>query len=304
MLKNSAYYGEYRQFQTATIGRKPGYKRIARRNTTEEEQVILRIPAIVTKELAEKAQKRVSNNKQLATRNNQTSKECLLRGGFAKCAYCGTTLRVYRQINARTNGTEKAYFSYNCAKPYNRVDLCKGCSIPVDMLDAAAWEKAVEIIRDPTEVDQKIADIIKQNSAAQQRLRAVKTLNAILKEEETYRRNLASEMKKKTLSERTIAFLNAELTALEQQEQEARKNLADEQTMQQKQEKLQRRIAEFHQQCQQWREQIDDPGFTPTFKFKHDAILFFGITATVFKVDHKPRYLFHTDPPEIVELLS
>src|SRR5207244_3743708 len=119
---------------------------------------------------------------------------------------------------------------------------------------AAAWEKAVEIIRDPSEVDRKIADLIKQNSAAQQRQRALKTLNAILKDEETYRRNLASEMKKKTLSERTIAFLNAELAALEQQEQDARRDLADKQKMQQKQEDLERRIAEFHQQCQQWRE--------------------------------------------------
>ncbi len=304
MLKNSAYFGEYRQFQTANIGRKPGYKRIARRITTEDEQVIFRVPAIVTKELAEKAQRKVSQNKQLATRNNQTSKESLLRGGFAKCGYCGTTLRVFRQIYTRKNGTDVAYFSYNCAKPYNRVDLCKGCSIPVDMLDAAAWEEAVKVIRDPTEVDSKIADIIKQNSAAQQRQRALKTLNAILKEEENYRNNLAKEMRKKTLSERTVAFLNAELSALEQQEHDARKDLADKQKMQHKQEDLERRIAEFHQQCQQWREQIDDPGFTPTFKFKQDACLFFGITATVWKVDHRPRFLIHTDPPEIVELLS
>lgn len=304
MLKNSAYYGEYHQFQTANVGRKPGYKRIARRNTTEDEQVILRIPAIVTKELALKAQKRVSHNKQLATRNNQTSKESLLRGGLAKCGYCGTNLRVFRHCDTRKNGEEVAYFSYNCAKPYNKVDLCKGCSITVDMLDAAAWEKAVEIIRDPTELDQKIADIIKKNSATQQRKRALKTLNAILSEEETYRNNLAREMRKKTLSERTVAFLQKQLTDLEQQEQEARKNLADEQKMQQQQENLERRIAEFHQQCQEWRENLDDPQFTPSFKFKRDACLYFGITATVWKVDHKPRHLIHTDPSEIVELLS
>ena len=304
MLKDSSYYGEYRQFKTASIGRKPGYKRLARRNTTEDEQVILRIPAIVTKELAERAQKRVSRNKQLATRNNQTSKESLLRGGFAKCGYCGTNLRVFRHCDTRKGGKEVAYFSYNCAKPYNRVDLCKGCSIAVDMLDAAAWEEAVKIIRDPTEVDQKIADIIKQNSAAQQRKRALKTLNTIVSEKERYRNNLANEMRKKRLSETTVAFLNTQLTALEQQEQEARKDLADEQKMQQQQEELQQRIAEFHQQCREWREQIDDPGFTPSFKFKQDACLYFGITATVWKADHTPRYLIHTDPPDIVDLLS
>lgn len=265
---------------------------------------MVRIPAIVTKELFEKAQRNVAHNKQLATRNNQASKESLLRGGFAKCGYCGTTLRVYRKCETRKSGREVAYFSYNCARPYNEVGRCYGCSIPVDLLDAAAWENAVEIIRDSTEVDREIAELIKQNSPKQQRQRALKTLNDVLKEEENYRANLAKELKKKTLSERTIAFLQHELASLEQQEQEARKNLADEQTMQQKQEKLQQRIAEFHQQCQEWRELIDDPEFTPSFKFKRDAILFFGITATVFKVDHRPRFLFHKDPPEIVELLS
>jgi len=304
MVKNTAYYGEYRQFRTAPSDRKPGGRKTARRKTTKDEQVVLLIPAIVTQELFEKARLKISQNKQLATRNNQTSKESLLRGGFAKCAYCGTTLRVFRKCETRKSGKEVLYFSYNCSRPYNTVDLCKGCSIPVDMLDAAAWEKAVEIIRDPSEVDSKIADLIKQNSAAQQRLRAVKTLNAILKEEETYRRNLANEMKKTRLSERTIASLNAELTVLEQQEQDARRDLDDKQKMQQKQEDLERRIGEFHQQCQEWREKLDDPEFTPTFKFKHDAVLFFGINATVWRVDHKPRYLFHTDPPEIVELLS
>jgi site-specific DNA recombinase len=303
MIRNTAYFGEYRQFRTAPSDRKPG-KKTVRRKTSSDEQIIIPVPAIVTKDLFDQANTRVKLNKQLATRNNQTSKEALLRGGFAKCGYCGTTLRVFRKCETRKSGKEVTYFSYNCSRPYNTVGLCKGCSIPVDMLDAAAWEEAVKIIRDPSELDRKIADILKQNSATQQRKRALKTLNAILSEEETYRANLDREMRKKILSERTVAYLQKQLTDLERQEQEARKNLADEQTMQLKQEKLERRIAEFHQQCQLWRENLDDPQFTLSFKFKHDAILFFGITATVWKSDHRPRYVFHKDPPEIVELLS
>src|SRR5437588_1528764 len=93
MLRNTAYFGEYRQFRTAPSARKPGGKKTARRKTTKDEQIVLLIPAIATKDVWEKAQLRVAANKQLATRNNQTSKESLLRGGFAKCGYCGTTLR-------------------------------------------------------------------------------------------------------------------------------------------------------------------------------------------------------------------
>lgn len=74
--------------------------------------------------------------------------------------------------------------------------------------------------------------------------------------------------------------------------------------MQEKEEKLQARIAEFHQQCQLWREKLDDPQFTPSFKFLQDAVLFFGLSVTVWRKGTKPRYEIHTDPPEIVELLS
>jgi hypothetical protein len=132
----------------------------------------------------------------------------------------------------------------------------------------------------------------------------LKNLNAILREQETFRNNLAREMRKKTLSERTVAFLNTQLAALEEQEQEARRDLADEQRMQQKREHLEQRIAEFHQQCRAWREKVDDCEFTPSFEFALDAVLFFGISATVWRKGTKPRYLMYTDPPEIVELLS
>src|SRR5207245_53264 len=110
-----------------------------------------------------------------------------------------------------------------------------------------------------------------------QQQKKLKNLNAILREQETFQNNLASEMRKKTLSEKTVAFLNTQLSILEQQEQEARKDLADEQRMQQKEEQLQQRIAQFHQQCQQWREKVDDPQFTPSFQFNLDAVLFFGL---------------------------
>ena len=122
MVKNTAYFGEYRQFRTAPSDRKPGGKKTARRKTTKDEQVVVLIPATVTKELFEKAQLRLSLNKQLATRNNQTSKESLLRGGFAKCGYCGTSLRIFRKCETRKSGKEVAYFTYNCSRPYNTVD--------------------------------------------------------------------------------------------------------------------------------------------------------------------------------------
>jgi DNA invertase Pin-like site-specific DNA recombinase len=67
IIKDPAYYGDYRQFKEASLGRKPGNKFLSKRSTTEDEQVSLSIPAIITKELFEKANRRIAYNKQLAT---------------------------------------------------------------------------------------------------------------------------------------------------------------------------------------------------------------------------------------------
>lgn len=145
----------------------------------------------------------------------------------------------------------------------------------------------MELIRDPSVVEEKIRQLQAQNPAQKQQQRKLKNLNAILREQETFRNNLAAEMRKKAFSERTVAFLNTQLTMLEQQEEEARRDLADEQRMQQQYEQLHIRIAEFHQQCQVWKEQLDNSEFIPSFQFKLDALLFFGISVKVRKIKNR-----------------
>jgi DNA invertase Pin-like site-specific DNA recombinase len=177
--------------------------------------------------------RRVAQNKNLATRNNQTSKESLMRGGFAKCGYCGRSLRVKRVVDTNLSGKEVAYFYYDCDKPYLKGgSKCTGCCIPVDLLDSGITEYIIELIYDPSVVDKRISQLQAANPAHKQQQRKLKNLNTILREQETFRNNLAAEMRKKTLSEKTVAFLNAQLTMLEQQEQEARRDLADQQRMQ------------------------------------------------------------------------
>ena len=303
MLADSSYYGEYRQFKRATVGKVPGHKAPVRRRTTEEEQVSTAIPPIVTKELAEKANRNVAANKRIATLNNKTSKDSLLRGGFAHCANCGGSLHAHPQTHTLASGEKATHFYYTCAKPLMKNGRCSGCSIPIDILDSVVAEYIIEVIRDPSVVDRKMQELQARNPASKQQQNKLKNLNVILREQETFRINLAAELRKKTFSERTVAFLNTQLAALELQEQEARRELADQQRVQQQQENLERRIAEFHQQCQEWREKLDDLQFTPDFKFNREAVIFFGITVIVWRVGTKPRYEIYTDPPEIVQLL-
>jgi hypothetical protein len=297
IVADTGYYGEFRHGQTVSV-RIPGRKRPIQQKVPLEEQIIIPIPAIVTKQRWEKANWRVQQNKPRATRNNKFTKDSsLLRGGAARCANCGQAAYPFPKENGKS-------FTYNCSRPLLKNGRCPGCSISGDVLDSAAIEYIGEIIRDPSEVDQMIAELLKENSLSKIQQKKMRDLNKILQDQETMRVNLAKEMKKRNLSEQTVAFLGAELANLEHQEQDARRDLAAQQQVEQQQKSLDLRIAEFHQQCQEWREKLDDSQFTPDLHFYQEALLFFGINVKVWKAGTKPRWEIYSRPPEIVELIS
>jgi site-specific DNA recombinase len=303
MLKNTSYYGEYRYGQTVQV-RVPGRKRPVRKPVPPEEHIIVPVPAIVTKELWEKANRRVPVNKPIATRNKKYSKNCLCRGGFARCAYCGYALRVNRNATTYPSGKQWVGFYYDCVRPNLKDGRCPGCTISVELLDNAAIEYIIELIRDPSVVDIAIQELLKGNPLKKRQQQKIKDLNKILAEQERLRANLSKEMRKKNLSEETVALLGRDLKELEQQAKEAREDLDNQQQVQQQYEDLDRRIAEFHAQCTEWREKLDTLEFTPDFHFYQEALIFFGITAKVWKKGTEPRYEFYPRPPAIVELLS
>jgi len=303
MVKDTIYYGEYRYGQTVPV-RLPGRKRPIQKLTSPEEHIIVPVPAIVTKELWEKANRRAPLNKKIATRNNKVSKNCLLRGGFAKCGYCGLTASPLPKSYTLVSGKEAIHFSYKCSRLNLENGKCPGCVISVDLLDADVAEYIEKLLHDPSKVDKKIKQLLAENPISKQQQQKIEKLNQILLDQERLRANLSNEMRKGNLSEQTIALLGRDLKDLEQQEQEARKDLANQQQAQQKRDDLARRITEFHKQCQEWREKLDDPQFTPDFHFYREAVIFFGIYVKIWREVVEPRHEIYTRPPTIVELLS
>src|SRR5258707_2559748 len=304
VVEHTGYYGEDRYGKTKQI-HVPGKKRPVRRKTLPEEQIIVPVPAIVSQELWEKANRRVSVNRRIALRNNKNSKESLLRGGFARCAYCRLALTPKPRINTLPSGKKSVLFIYNCPRMLvKNKGKCSGCAVSVDLLDAAVMEYIEDIIKDPPEIVTNIQQWLKDNPIQKHQHQRLKSINKILSEQETLRANLSKEMRKKDLSEQTVALLGRDLKELERQEQEARRELEAQQTVQQQHENLDRRIAEFHATCTEWREKLDDPEFKPAFHFYQEAVIFFGISVKVWRSGTKPRWEIYSRPPEIAELLS
>ena len=304
ILRQSAYWGEYRQFRTESLFRekRPGKKGTPRRKTSEAEQVIIAVPPLVTRELAETALARTKRNKSTASRNNPEPEKTLLRAGLVKCGECGGNLHAHHRYRQHADGNIVGNHFYECnrAQDYK----CKGCSVAASLLDPDAWVEAVKVIRDPALFEKQIQDLFTDNPLLKQRESTMKHLADIRTRQKNLRNNLNTMMQEGGLDKNTRDYLAGQLQTLATEEEEALKELASEGAFQEKLNKLQHRIAEFRRKCTQWREKLADPQFTPDYDFQRDAVEFLGITAIVYRDGHNPRYEIKPYPPSIVSLLS
>ena len=305
IIWNSGYFGEARFFKKVVLKRVPGRKHSPRRKTAPHEQVVVPIPAIVTKELAEAAQATAQRNKKHAARNNSNPEEFLLRAGLVRCGYCNGAMYGNRhQYDNLTTGATKHYTLYSCAKQAALLEQCKGCSILTTTVDDAAWEKAVEIIRNPALVDARANALRSPDPTADRRRHITGKLAEIRRMQKNLEENLATLMKQNKLVQRTADFLTGQLSDLARQEQEYTNTLAQEEDEQAKWQRVQEKLVELHQVCAEMRENLDNPEYSLTYARKRELLEFFGITVIVFRQDHEPRYEVRSDPPSIVPLLS
>ncbi len=312
ILKQSAYYGEYRQFRTANLFGEstPGKKETPRRKTSEEEQVVLSVPAIITKELSVAAQISIKRNQDVSSRNNPNPYEVLLRAGLIKCGHCGGNMTAHRHYynyqrkRPQRQNSREYYIDYQCQRRYKSFGRCDGCQITAPFADNAAWQEAVKIIRNPSLFENKIQKLSTSDPIIEQRKRMLKTLVEIRNKQTSLRKDFSEMSQAGKLDKGTREYLTGELNILAKREEDAKKQLADEQAFQVKYNLLQKRIATFHERCQEWREKLDDPEFIPPYEFKREACEFFGITAIVYRDGLPDRCAIETRPPSIMSLLS
>jgi site-specific DNA recombinase len=93
-------------------------------------------------------QHRLTLNKQRATRNNHDPEGALLRGGIARCAYCGRSLTVVRM---------KWGSIYRCINPTTKPEPCRNHSIVVHALDARIWDGVTAILTEEDRIERDLA---------------------------------------------------------------------------------------------------------------------------------------------------
>ena len=172
----------------------------------------------------------------------------------------------------------------------------------VKTVDDAAWQKAIEIIRDPSIVDAAIAKRRTGDPTANRRKQINKELASIKAERSELQTNLLRMIRERTLDRNTEGILTNRLKELEQLECKYNSELLDDSKLQQEWEAPQRKLEKMHQRCAVMREKLNDSTYEPDYKTKRDFIEFLGITAIIWETGHKPRFKIEFNPPEIVSL--
>lgn len=304
MIQQSGYYGELPQFKTRRLPKVSGGRKDPRRKTTEKEQIIVPIPPIVTKEIALAARKHATRNQKLASRNNAYPQESLLRAGLVKCGHCGGNMSFRRNFRRTTN--ELGYYPYYvCTTHASLLERCaSGCSIPATAVDEAAWEEAVKIIRDPSEVDNKVRMHRSPDPTEGSRKNILAKLKKIRDEQEALQDYLAERIKKRKLDPKTEDHLTTQLQQLGERELKWMEELAKDVDIHEQWKQLQAKLDELHAVCADMREKLDDPEYIPPYEKKRELCEFFGITVVCYRSGHKPPYEVEVNSPSIVSPLS
>ncbi len=304
ILNESGYYGELAQFKTRSLPRSTRGRKDLRRTTTDKEQIIVPIPPIVTKELALAAQKQAQRNQQQASRNNRHPEESLLRVGLIKCGHCGGNMTLRRNFRRKTKAF--GYYPYYvCMAHTSQIEKCPiGSRMPSSLADAIAWQKVVDIIHDPSEVDAAVNNYRSSDPTAERRKHTNKTLSDIRKALKNLEDNTTRLAQQGLLHPRLAASFHRQAEELTTQEQECQELLAKDMDAYATWLQVEEKLDELHQRCQEWREKLNDPQFIPPYEQKRELCEFFGITIICYRNEHEPPYEVEVNPPSIVSLLS
>jgi len=167
-------------------------------------------------------------------------------------------------------------------------------------VDDAAWQKAVEIIRDPSIVDAAIAERRSKDPTASRRKQINKEIASLEAEREDLQADLLRMIRERSLDRNTEGVLTNRLKEIEKLVNQLNSEHLDDEILHQQWDAAQKKLEKMHQRCAVMREKLDDPAYEPDYKTKRDLIEFFGITATIWETGHKPRFKIQFNPPGIV----
>ncbi len=172
-------------------------------------------------------------------------------------------------------------------------------SISVHVLDDAAWRVALEYIRKPELVRQRVEEIRREH--------AIDTHSDIIKEKlanaekRAHNINLLAETAN---DEDTITNLQRRLAEIEKEKRDLRALLFDAEEQEEVQEKILAEVAKFEDWAYTVQPLLGDPYYEPSYEEKRLACVILGIQATIYPSSTTERIQIDVAPPSILRVVS
>ncbi|MGZ3645136.1 MAG: recombinase family protein [Ktedonobacteraceae bacterium] len=259
-------------------------------------------PAILDKDAFAEVQQRLAFNKQDSIRNNKHPQDLgILRAGFVYCGICGRRLAVKHHNPTPTNSRRKP--EYVCQTRTGKPELVVNhfTSISVHIMDQAAWDKAVAVIADPSQVRARL-EALREANISQVDTESIEATTAAIKRQLHNLYTLAQA----ATDDETIESIKGLMNNLEKQKHEAEAMLYDIEEDEEERALIEAKIVRFEQWAEKVQPLLTDPNYQPTYEEKRFAVHILGLRAIVFpgNGDYPFRYQISVDPPEIMPFLT
>ena len=175
----------------------------------KEEWIPIQVPAIVTKELWEAAQKVLTKNKFLATRN--TKRDYLLRG-IIKCGCCNRSMTGVCRVQ---KGIEYKYYvcNKNMENWYLKTDKCTTMHIPASLIEEAVWKALCSFIKDDHDIALYIPNVKKIDTTTKQLERMTSYYDELSQKRSAIMRWFRDNVIDSTIAEKELQEVQKEIVA-------------------------------------------------------------------------------------------
>ncbi len=230
------------------------------------------VPPLITPVEFEAVQQRLQFNREQAARNNRTPEATLLRGGYARCGYCGTTLTVVTRRNL-------VYYRHG-SRSRDRYE-CPTISIKTDRLDAAVWQRGEGIVLHPKIVAAEAA----RHRESDPTTADLASIDRRLKDLDRRQANLIKRMALLE-DEETVVLVTADVNSLTSQ----KRQLHDERTAIEHRQAAWQATGEQLLQLEDWCRRVATNLPTLDYTQKRSLLEALEVRVILYHSNHDPRY--------------
>ncbi len=287
ILKQRDYTGEavaWRYGSEKIVG--GGYRILIR---PEDEHAKLppgTVPQLVGVGDFDAVQRRLERNREQAARNNRAPEATLLRGGYARCGYCGTFLTVV---------TKKGLVYYRHGTRNRDHYGCPSTHIKADRLDAEAWRRVESILTRPEIIAVELTRLLASDPTATDLAAVRRQLDGVERKRANLIKRLAA-----IDDEDTAALVTAEINGLATQRRQLIQEGEDIEARRKGWQASRDQLADL----EAWCHRVGANLMRLTHDEKLQVLDAVGLQVRLFHTDHEPRFEITASLPIDTDIVS